>query len=180
MILFSTLTQGIEFLLFTYLGLISGLIYEVINIFCLKVLTKTQKAEKSPLKQKKMKNKANTQKILLKANDGENKPKKTHKKINIKSVFIKSLKIFCYLFAKILPLICFTLVSVLSYLINLKLNFGFVKVIYVLFWIGFFFVGKRLCNLLANYFLAFYNWTIKKVKKCQKNNQKIKENQNCF
>lgn len=185
MILFSSLTHGIEFLLFVYLGLISGLIFEVVNKTCFKLSQKIKKAENSPLKQKNNKNKTNTQKIVTNTIQQPNKTLKKQKRVNIKKLFNSFIMFLKKIFAtgniyllKFIPPICLVIVSVASYLVNLQFNLGFVKVVYVLFWVAFFFVGKSLCKLLANYFVAFYNWIIKKVKKCQNKTSTIKENQN--
>lgn len=176
MILFSSLNQWYEFLIFVYLGLLSGLIFQIINKNCMFFLQKIKKAEKQPKNPNKAKNKTNTQKKQVQAKFRENKPLKPKRRIVLKRTFVKSFNLTIKVILKTIPIIGLIFVSVFSYVINLKFNFGFVKVIYVLGWVGFFFVGKTLCNLLANYFFAFYNWIIKRNKKCQNKTTIIKEN----
>ena len=172
MILFSSFNHLIILFLFVYTGLVSGLIFTSLSNICaffiLKLKTGPQKAQKNSFEgtnkqihkkhkdiSKKGKNKAqNTTKTILskKFLVIKNKISKIAQKVSVALLNIMKIMVFCIL-------------VVLTYLINLKFNLGYLRVIFVLIWVGFFFVGKSLFNLLANYFCCFYNWCIKRIKK---------------
>lgn len=172
MTLFSSFNQPIIFLLFVYLGLISGVIF---NFFCYIsdiMFVKIKKWLKKPVLNKK---EIKSKQELEKTSKTQNKPKKQTQNNIFKSI-VKNFKkvknsisvLFKYIFLfvfKNLPIIIFIIVAVFSYLINLYLNFGHLRLIYVLIWILFFFISKTLCKILANYFLSFYNYFIKRIKK---------------
>ena len=168
MSLFYSFNHIIVFLLFSYLGLFSGLIFSLFQKIRCFFVVKIKKALKwGEKKQKEHKPKQ----ILKKHNKIDSSPKngakngKKNMKPNLKffktADFYKILKIINNLISNILSSFCLLLSVAISFYFNLKLNFGELRFVYVLVWVGFFFVGKSLCKLLANYFLCFYNYFIK-------------------
>lgn len=172
MTLFSSFNHLIIFLLFVYLGLISGIFF---NVFCYisNVLSiKIKKGLKKPLLNKEDRK---IKQEIEKTNKIKNKPKKQMQN-NIFKSFVKGLNkvknsfiiLFKYIILfmfKNVPIMIFIFVVSFSYLMNLYLNFGHLRIIYVLIWLLFFFISKTLCKILANYFLSFYNYFIKRIKK---------------
>ena len=186
MSLFYSFNHVVVFLLFTYLGLFSGLIFSLFKKIICFFVVKLKKALKwGEKKQKEVKPKQ----ILKKNKNIDSNPQngakngKNNIKPNLKffktAGFYKILKIINNLTVNILSSFCLILCVVISFYFNLKLNFGELRFVYVIVWIGFFFVGKSLCNLLANYFLCFYNYFIKRKKiKWTNKTTTIQEKQN--
>lgn len=169
MILFTSFNYITIFFLFVYLGLLSGLIFKSCTLFFNYLTIKTKKwLEKTTT----IRNNPKTKQIVTEMLNYKNRPQKQRKKHIFKKFFEKakqSIKkisnYILYVFYKSFPILSFIACVFFTYLINLYLNFGHLRLIYVLIWVLFFFVGKTLCKLLANYFLCFYNYFIKRIKK---------------
>lgn len=186
MILFSNFNHITILCLFVYMGLISGLFYKLVVNFKNILIKKIKKALKGPLNEKTTKKQINLQQ---QPQQQKTTPKEQEKTLS-KNKFKNSFKNFLILtknillkiamfFIKLFPHIAIILCISISYFINYTLNFGYLRVIYVLIWLCSFFSAKSLYNLVANYFFAFYNWVIKrKNKKCQNQTIIIKEKQN--
>lgn len=82
--------------------------------------------------------------------------------------FIKIRKIIINVSFTFFKVLVFLLVIVLSYIANLYLNFGFIRVGFVIVFCLAFFMSKSLINLLANFFINFYNYFIVKINKTNK------------
>ena len=153
MILFSTFNHLLLLLLYIYLGLISGVFYNLINktfILLSKIFVKKQKSNK--IKKHFLKRILNKMFVIKNRTKLKSKVRKNFFKQNF---FINALK-------ETLSICCLLFVVLVSILINLNLNFGILRPVYIILWIIFFFVGKSFFNLLANYLTNFYNWIIKR------------------
>lgn len=185
MSLFYSFNHIVVFLLFSYLGLFSGLIFSLFKKIICFFVVKLKKA----LKWGEKKQKGDKPKQILKkhnkidsnpqngAKNGKNNIKPNSKNLKTLKIY-KFLKIINKLTVNILSSFCLILCVAISFYFNLKLNFGELRFVYVLVWISFFFVGKSLCNLLANYFLCFYNYFIKRKKIKWTKKTTIQEKQN--
>lgn len=143
MILFSTFNHLLLLFLFIYLGLFSGVFYNLIN----KLFNFLGSCFKS-------KNKENKNKIFKKL---INKIFIIKTKNKIKTEGKRKTNILYKVFKETANIITLSTLVFISLLINLNLNFGILRPVYVVLWIIFFFVGKSLFNLLANYLTSFYN-----------------------
>ncbi len=186
MILFSSFNHPIILLLFVYTGLVSGLIFTGISNICAffvsKLKTSPQKAQKSNFKSI---NKQIHKKYKYISKRGKNRAQNIIKTDFAKKFLVLKNKISKMIqktsvgLLKSIKIFVFCVLVILTYLINLKFNLGYLRLIFVLIWVGFFFVGKSLFNLLANYFCCFYNWGIKRMKKRWKSKTiKTSEKQN--
>lgn len=180
MILFSNFNHIVVLCLFIYLGLISGFFYTLITNLKNKVLKKLEKAQKCPLNKKTTKKQINLQQHHIKQKQTPKEKEKTlskqKNKIQFKKIKIFINKVFlktiCF-FINILPHFAIILCISFTYLINYNLNFGYLRVVYVLIWVASFFMAKSLYKILANYFFAFYNWVIKRKKEKWQNKTTI-------
>ena len=172
MTLFLSFNQPIIFLLFVYLGLVSGFIFNIFSYISNILFIKIKKGlKKTVLNKKEIKFKQEVEKT----SKTQNKPQKQTQNNILKGIiknlnkakrsFLDLFKYISLFIFKNLPILIFIACVVFSYLINLHLNFGHLRLIYVLIWTLFFFVSKTLCKILANYFLSFYNNFIKRIKK---------------
>lgn len=186
MILFSNFNHLTILCLFVYMGLISGFFYTLVVKIKNRLIKKLEKAQKSPLNKKTTKKQINLQQQRKKQLETPKELEKTLPKQKNKRDFKKffnlikkiNLKIVCF-FTNIIPHFAIILCISVSYFINYTLNFGYLRVVYVLIWVASFFSAKSLYNLLANYFFAFYNWVSKrKNKKWQNQTITTKEKQN--
>ena len=150
MTLFLSFNQPIIFLLFVYLGLVSGVVFNIFSFISNILFIKLKKGLKKPVLNKKA---SKFKQEVEKTSKTQNKPQKQTQNNIVKNII------------KNLPILIFIISVVFSYLTNLHLNFGHLRLIYVLIWVLFFFISKTLCKILANYFLSFYNIFIKRIKK---------------
>lgn len=174
MILFPTFNNVLLLFMFVYLGLASGFVFNFVNklstIIKYKVDKKVKiqteiKKTKTPIfskfKIKLIKNKKNSAPAEQVKHDSEDKIRF----VKFKPFLSNAFKFVSKCLANGLNIITLLVVVFISFLINLNLNFGCLRPIYVALWIIFFFVGKSLFNLLANYLTNFYNWLSKRIKK---------------
>ena len=173
--LFSSINHIWVLLLFIYLGLVSGLVFFGFSFLINKVeffLLKPRKNLSKKLEEKQLKLEKKQQKMARK------KPKESKKEnarnslkpliLRFKNALnkVKKIKKFlvCFIctFAKIVVLF---FVTAVSYLVNLQLNFGYLSVGFLLIYVTFFFIAKRLLNLVAIYLLNFYNYFVRKFKR---------------
>lgn len=138
-----------------------------------------QKSISLPLKdsKKSKKNKHNKKLLNIKKSKKE-KPKK-QKLSNFKKVknklqltfkefgnFLNKVKVPLVKVSEIIIKICLIFALLVgSYLINLHLNFGEIRFMFIIIFIVSFFMAKSLLNLLAFYFTNFYNYFRKKLSK---------------
>lgn len=169
MILFSTFNHFFLLLLFIYLGLSSGIVFCFVNKFTNIFSFKKNKRE-NPKKERKLlffklgtklfrKNNKTNQSITKNSNLQQRKLKKNKLQKATLLGFVR------YTIKETLKIFTLFLCVFVSFLINLQLNFGYLRPIYVVLWIIFFIIGKSLFNLLANFFTSFYNYCIKRIKK---------------
>lgn len=126
------------------------------------------KKENKPLKQKRI-NQKNTHKqkqkrprfVALK------RFKKQLRETNfkVKKVLNKFKKPLVNFISVVVKITLMFLLILVSYLINLKLNFGEVRFVFVLVFVASFFVAKSLLKLVAIYFINFYNYFVRKLHK---------------
>ena len=149
MTLFYTLTQYKSFILFAYLGLFCGVLFEFIktllNAFSFYLSKKISSRELIATKTNK---KHKFKNLIIKL------------KINFNVIINKLFNIFSSIF---LPLI-FLLETVVCFFVNLKYNLGILSVICICAWIAFFYMGKSLTKTVAKFIISFYNYLVKKVK----------------
>lgn len=125
------------------------------------------KKENKSLKQKRIKQK-NTQKrprfVALK------RFKKQLRETNfkIKKTLNKFKKPLINFISVVVKIVLMFLLILVSYLINLKLNFGEVRFVFVLVFVASFFIAKSLLKLVAIYFINFYNYFVRKLHKTKK------------
>lgn len=172
MTLFSSFNHIAIFLLFTYLGLVSGIVFNCTNYFSILLQQRIKNGlEISILNKNKQKSKQLQKETIKNEYKGKNKRKNNILKIiyikfkKLKSFLFKNAKKIICLILKILPVLVFINCIVFSYLVNLKLNFGYLRLVYVFIWFIFFIVSKTLCKIVANYFMSFYNYFIKRINK---------------
>lgn len=172
MTLFLSFNQPIIFLLFVYLGLVSGVVFNIFSFISNILFIKLKKGLKKPVLNKKA---SKFKQEVEKTSKTQNKPQKQTQNNIVKNIiknlnktkkgFLDLFKYIVLFIFKNLPILIFIISVVFSYLTNLHLNFGHLRLIYVLIWVLFFFISKTLCKILANYFLSFYNIFIKRIKK---------------
>ncbi len=170
MILFPTFNHVLLLFLYVYLGLVSGIIFKIIDKFSTLIKAKVDKPF-SHLKKEKIETSTNYGKTKKKLKNTENiskikKQKQAKNHLIIFKIILNKTRVYlvkgfssCIL---IVTLVCLVFVS---FLINLQLNFGEIRIIYVCVWVLSFFVGKRFFNLLANYITNFYNYLCKRKSK---------------
>ena len=162
--LFSTFNNEIVLLLFLYLGVLSGFIYAFSNTIILKLQQGTKHlkiAAKKGIKDDKKDKKIGQNKLKNKEKTREKEQKRGKNRryfYKLKSFLLTSVN---YLLEGLKAMVL-ALIVILCYLINLKLNMGNIRVLYLIIWLFAFFIGKRVYNLLANYILSFYNYIRKK------------------
>lgn len=171
MILFPTFNHVLLLFLFIYLGLSSGIIFNIIDKFSTFIKVKVDKSSSAYNKKKK---KVDALVICIPHEEQKNDKKQKNKNQNkqIKNYFIKFKQIlnkikiiFIKIFASILLIITLTSFVLISFLINLEYNFGEIRLVYVTVWVLSFFVGKSFFNLLANHITNFYNYLCKRKSK---------------
>jgi len=141
MILFSSLYYPIIFMMFSYLGFLFGIIFAFFE-----KLTNNFFNKKGFLVNSKIKN---NKRMLI---DKQNK-KERH--------FLKK---FGNLISQLFLSIIFFVMCIVTFLINLNLNYGVVRIFYIFVWIIFFLLGKTVFKKLAILILNFYNKTKKRQK----------------
>ena len=152
MTLFSTLIQFNILLLFIFLGLASGTAFNIFKTaftFLNKIFNKNLK-----LKQEFLNN-------LLTANPSKNKLRK----LKFKKKYLVFIKNFLTIFFNFILIIIFISTIIVSFLINLKYNFGCLSFYYILIWILFFYLGYTFIKIVANFIISFYNSLNKRLKK---------------
>lgn len=114
-----------------------------------------------------------------KAKDNEGKKAKEKRKNNFKLLILKLSQYFKKItlgFQRIknrvintsfitIKILVFLLVVTASYLINLHLNLGYLRIGFIIVFILFFCLAKTLIKLLANFIVNFYNYFKRKYKK---------------
>ena len=149
MTLFSTFIYFNCVLLFLYLGLICGIVFNSFNKSL--VFFKVVLISKNNLK---------IENLKKRVNKAKNKTS-----IKFKQNFYKFLNIFANVFVSNLLLILFVVLIALSFLVNLKYNFGVLKFWYILIWIVSFCLGNVFVKIVANFFVNFYNYFKIKLKR---------------
>ena len=169
MSLFYSFNHIIIFFLFAYLGLVLGLIFTFFNTIIKKINKKAEKAFKKGENCKKIPKRTQTPTKYEKFNSSPQNGAKNNKKSfklnlisKINTVFIKLTNILSKTITNVFTIICLLGCVLISFYYNLKFNYGEIRFVYVVVWIVFFFIGKTLCKMLANYFLCFYNYFIKR------------------
>ena len=201
MVLFSSFSHLNILLLFAYLGLMSGMIFYFVYYLAKFVKLRTKKTrkeiklstnkqvivEKIKLKIKKTKNlkMSKDQKKSFKEIKQKNTQNKKNKKQQIKEKTIYTLKNFYLKVINFLEktqnvfliiLCCITLIFVvaISYYINFVLNYGQIRIVFVLVWVGCFLLVGSIAKKVANLLLNFYNK--KRKKQLIQNNNLLKDN----
>ena len=173
MFLFLSLNHLYIFLLFVYLGLISGTIYFLVSKVLFYLTKKVNLKEETLIRKIKELNKTTIKKEKLvkeKTNIKENrkftksakikqsreiKRKEKLSKIstNLKLLWIKNFKVIIYiiLIATLILFVCIT------FYINFKYNYGYIRLGFVLVWFGSFLLAKCFINLVAKFIINFYN-----------------------
>ena len=149
MTLFYSFTQFNSILLFVYLGLICGIIFETLK----NILNTISFAF---FKRKVIHN--STNKISKKKNKFKNFL------IKNKSYFIVFLNKFLTTSTYILLLFSLIIEVSVCFFINLEYNFGIITIFCVFLWIVMFYVGKGITKTVAKFAINFYNYLNKKVK----------------
>ena len=89
----------------------------------------------------------------------------------IKSFFYKTFKTIFSFLLNSFNLLTFASTIVISYLINLNLNFGQISVALILIWGTSFYLGTILIKIVANNLINFYNIHIKRKLKSEQQKQ---------
>lgn len=169
MILFSSFNHLYLFLIFTYLGVASGVVF-FSTYFAFNKLKNKISIKRFVKKNKELCFKDKTKPAVKPKSKKQHKKasKKTLKKINnltkgflyIKKAFNKiifAIKKTSVLFIEVAKVTVLLIVVTVSYYVNLYYNFGELRIVYILVWILGFLVSFIAVKKVAKIFLSFYN-----------------------
>lgn len=192
MVLFSSFSHFNILLLFTYMGLVSGLVFFLVFNISKKIKSKNNRAVKNLIEIKKKckqhsskyfstkqetivekfgKDIDTNKKAKEKKQKGhkKNKSQKKERKTRIRLALIKARQNIILIFKRtqniLLTIICVVvLVAVVlgSYYLNFVFNYGYLRLVFIAVWITSFFIGGYVQKKVAKLLATFYNKTCKR------------------